>query len=396
MSKLVVVNREDETRVPFLRGMLTKSLHQAGLEFVNAYNVASDLRDEFEEYGEVSAVELRERIVEILEEDYPGAILTRYKKEDITRENIRVISGDGSSASFSRAVHVQRLQSCAIDTVQCNAITRQVHSHLVSTKTREISTRDLTGLTYSVIRQRVDQKHADYYLLWRFFLGNSFPLLLLIGGAPGSGKSTIATAVANRLEIVRTQSTDMLREVMRITIPEKISPALHTSTFTAGKALHIPETGANTDDRLLYGFQIQSKMVEVACEAVIHRAFNENVSMIMEGAHVRPSLLDRIDSREDTVVVPVCLAVLDKKRLKRFIKGRSSENKQRRAKRYLQNLDEIWHLQTALLSEADNEDIEILDNRDITETSLDIIKVIIQTISARYQGEIESLRNRYA
>ncbi len=395
MSKLVVINREDETRVPFLRGMLTKSLHQAGLEFVNAYNVASDIRDEFEDYGEVTAAELRERIVEILREDYPDAVLTRYKKEDITRENIRVIGGDGNTDPFSRGVHVERLQSCAIEIAQCNAITRQVHSHLVSTKTREISTRDLTGLTYSVIRQRVDQKHADYYLLWRFFLENSYPLLLLIGGAPGSGKSTIATAVANRLGVVRTQSTDMLREVMRITIPEKISPALHTSTFKAGKAIDVPEADVNTDERLLYGFQIQSKMVEVACEAVIQRAFNENVSMIMEGVHVRPSLLDRIDSREDTVVVPVCLAVLDKKRLKRFIKGRSSENKQRRAKRYLQNLDEIWHLQTVLLSEADNEDIEILDNHDITETSLDIIKVITQTIATRYQGEIESLRKRY-
>ena len=177
MSKLVVVDQENETRVPFLRGMLTKSLHQAGLEFIDAYRVASNLKEEFDEYGEVSTIELRDRIVEILTDDYPGAVLSRYKKEDITKENIRVISGDGSSDPFSRAIHVQRLQSCAIDNAKCNAITRQVHSHLVSNKTREISSRDLTGLTYSVIRQRVDQKTCRQLSAVEIYPGKQHPFI---------------------------------------------------------------------------------------------------------------------------------------------------------------------------------------------------------------------------
>ena len=182
---------------------------------------------------------------------------------------------------------------------------------------------------------------------------------------------------------------------MRIMIPKKLSPSLHASSFNAGKAMHIPELNNNTDDHLFYGFQMQSEMVEVACEAVVQRALNENVSMILEGVHIRPSLLNRIESSE-AVVVPICLAVLDKERLIRFIKGRSSENKQRRAKRYLGNINEILQLQTVLLSEADNEDIEIIDNKEVGETTMNIINIIIQTIATKYQDKLISLRKQYS
>lgn len=399
MSKLMVFDQENDTRIPFLRGMLVKSLQESGLAFGDAYNIARDLREDLDDYDEVTLAELRERITEILIEDHPDSIPNQYRKEGIFRENITVIGSSKSEDQFSRGVHVQRLESCSMASAQCISITRKVHSHLIKNKIRKITTRQLTALTYSIIKKEVDQKHADYYLIWHDFLKNSYPLLLFIGGVPGSGKSTIATEVANRLDIVRTQSTDMLREVMRIMIPEKLSPSLHTSSFKAGKAMHIPDIYNSADDHLFYGFQMQSEMVEVACEAVVQRALNENVSMIVEGVHIRPSLLarllDRIESSE-AVVVPICLAVLKKERLVHFIKGRSSENKQRRAKRYLESIDEILQLQTMLLSEADNEDIEIIDNKKIADTASYIINIITQTISAKYKNRVVALRRKYS
>ena len=45
------------------------------------------------------------------------------------------------------------------------------------------------------------------------------PLLLLVGGATGTGKSTIATEAAHRLGITRVTSTDFIRQTMRTSSP---------------------------------------------------------------------------------------------------------------------------------------------------------------------------------
>lgn len=403
MPKLLVINPRNHTRIPFLRGMLVKSLQEAGLDFNAAYRAATEIRDGLEHCAEISRDDLRQRIETLLAKEHAGGVLRQYQHKDlyrdiyrdIYRENIKVVREDGSTEAFSRAAHVQRLQRSSIATAQCNAITRKVHSHLVRNKIREISSHALTTFTYATVVREVGQNHADFYLIWRDFLKNSRPLLLLIGGIPGCGKSTVATEIANRLGIVRTQSTDMLREVMRIMIPPKLSPSLHTSSFNAGQVSYIPELYNDPNEHLIYGFQLQSDMVGVACEAVIQRALNERVSMIVEGVHVRPALRAKIQASE-AVVVPICLAVLDKARLIKFINGRQVANQQRRAKRYLEHLEPIWQLQTILLAEADHQTIDIIDNKRIIDTAQDIINIIIRTIAATYTQQLPSLRQTYS
>ena len=82
----------------------------------------------------------------------------------------------------------------------------------------------------------------------------------------------------------------MLREVMRILIPEKLAPfpayifVQSRQSFTKDRTC----MKQRKEHNLLYGFQRQTEMVEVACQAVIQRALNERVSMIVEGVHIRP------------------------------------------------------------------------------------------------------------
>lgn len=384
MAKLQVIDDRRDARVPFLRGMLTRSLQDAGLDFDAAYRLATDIRDDLDDLDSITTGDLRARIIEALAEEHPGKVLRRYRRKELYRENLQVVYSDGHSAPFSRNLHAQRLETCALPRPKCDAIARHLHGQLARAKQRRISTADLTALTYRTIIKELNEKYADYYLIWNDFIDNDQPLLVLIGGVPGTGKSSVASDLANSLDIVRTQSTDMLREVMRVLIPQRVSPLLHTSSFNAGGAVARAELNVvRAQEHLVYGFQRQSELVEVACQAVLQRAVNERVSMIVEGVHIRPTLLQHLADC-DAVIVPCTLCVLDKDALISRIKRRREQTRQRRAARYLKKIDDIWRLQSALLSEADNADIQILNNLDREATVSEIIKTITATIAAAY------------
>jgi 2-phosphoglycerate kinase len=395
MAKLLVIDEQEETKIPFLRGMLIKSLQRSGLEFVDAYKLASEIREDLEDVETITTENLRKKIIDTLKEDHPGIVLGQNPRDTIYTVSIEVTRDDGHAELFSRGIFVKRLLNAGIPAGTCNTITRQVHSMLIREKMRKISAEQLITYTYETVRKVAGQKSADCYLIWCDFNRSHLPLLILIGGIPGSGKSTVATELANQMSIIRTQSTDMLREVMRALIPKRLSPSLHGSSFNAGKALHTQAFyKANKSDALVSGFKMQSDMVSVACEAVLNRAINERVSMILEGVHLGPSLYSKL-RKKDAIAVPIMLSVLDQKRLKRNFKGRSKDSEKRAAKRYLDNFDLIWQLQAAVLSDADAADIEIVDNVDIDETISDICRTVTETLEAHYKGKIKTLRTDY-
>ncbi|GIS90866.1 MAG: hypothetical protein CM1200mP20_09070 [Pseudomonadota bacterium] len=59
----------------------------------------------------------------------------------------------------------------------------------------------------------------------------------MVGGTAGVGKSTVSAEISTRLNITRSQSTDMLREVMRTMVATQLMPELHESSFEAWRAL---------------------------------------------------------------------------------------------------------------------------------------------------------------
>ena len=389
MAKVLVEDREDNTRVPFLRGILIRSLQDSGLSFDTAHGLATKIRDDLDDRSLITTDELRQMVLGLLKTRSEQSVITRYEKQE-QPFTIQVEQRDGSVTPFSRLEYQHGLETIGLNSEEAMELVTTIHKHLIDKRIDMIPSRRLGELTYRYLRQsnKLGPAVAHRWLVWRDFVNSGKPLIFLIGGTAGCGKSTIATMLASRLDIVRTQSTDMLREVMRTMMPEQLLPVLHTSSFTAWTALPgKPEAIRGVPETLLVnGYLSQADLLAVAIEAVIQRALRERVSLILEGVHIHPALVERLTKNDDAIVMPVMLGVLKRKQLQRRIRGRGSDAPQRRANRYLKHFDEIWRLQSYLLSEADRTNIPIIVNDHRDKVFREIMRTTIGTLAKDFKN----------
>jgi len=396
MAKIMVVGADDKTRIPFLRGILTHSLQEAGLPFDEAYRLASSVRDALGETEELSTRQLRAEVMRQLRRLDNPSVALKYEADVQAPAPILVRDSSGALTPFSRSQHQQRLECSGLSSESAFEITRQVFDHLLKHRTAEIASHHLGGLTYGCLKKKVGEREAHRYLVWAQFTNSGRPLILLIGGTAGCGKSTLATEVTSRLGIVRTQSTDMLREVMRMMLPERLLPVLYASSFNAWEAISgMLEDVVDEDAQLKIGFRRQAELVQVACDAVLQRAFREQASLVLEGVHVRPSMVHSLHSDPNAIVVPIMLAVLKKDSLRQRIQGRGKQIAQRRAERYLEHFDSIWKLQSELLSEADASDVTIISNEDKETAMREVMTTIVDRLEEEFTLEPREVFSRH-
>lgn len=395
MAKILIEDREDSTRVPFLRGILIRSLQNSGLSFDSAHELATEIRDDLDSSPVITSDELRQRVIKLLKTRSDGKdVLYRYESQK-SPFALQVEQRDGQVTQFSKLEYQHGLENIGLSGDEAMDIVALVYKHLLDRRIEKLTSRRLSELTYRYLRQssELGPAVAHRWLIWRNFVNSGKPIIFLIGGTAGCGKSTVATMLANRLDIVRTQSTDMLREVMRIMMPEQLMPALHTSSFTAWKTLpgepddldHVPET------LLVNGYRSQADLLAVAIEAVTQRALRERVSLILEGVHIHPAIEDKLSKHDDAIVIPIMLGVLKRKQLQRRISGRGADVPQRRASRYLKHFDEIWRLQSYLLSEADRANKPIVINDDRDKVFREIMRITIETLAEDFTASPQAV-----
>jgi 2-phosphoglycerate kinase len=382
MAKIFVTDASGNNPVPFLRGILTRSLNEAGLPFEQAYKAASDIRDRLGEEARISNDALRSLVRDHLRECFPAGVVETYDAIGGPTTGVLVREEDGSLHQLSRTEHLRCLASCGLSEEEAGRVSGLILDGLSEAQRREVSSGELRELTEKSLGEHFGPRAADRYRVWMDFSQSGRPLILLIGGTTGGGKSTVATELAHRLGIVRTQSTDMLREVMRMLIPERLLPVLHRSSFDAWSALTPkPEAAGEQDELLAMGYLRQAELLAVPCEAVIQRAVRESVSLILEGVHVHPTLLERVGDITDAVVVPIMLAVLKPEELRLRLSGRLREAPRRGTEAQLSNFERIWRLQAFLLSEADRAGMPILINESKERATDLVLKTVIDVLA---------------
>jgi 2-phosphoglycerate kinase len=199
------------------------------------------------------------------------------------------------------------------------------------------------------------------------------PLLVLVGGATGTGKSTVATEVAHRLGITRLTSTDVVRQTMRAFFSHEFMPSIHYSSFEAGAAVDASDD--EVADRNLVGFVEQTRNVLVGVRAVVGRALEEGYSLALEGVHLVPGTIPR---PEGAVVCQCLLAIEDEEEHASHFRTRDSASEGVRPfEKYLRALPDIRRIQEYLVNRARKADVPVIENIDVETTVDRIIDLVL-------------------
>jgi 2-phosphoglycerate kinase len=210
------------------------------------------------------------------------------------------------------------------------------------------------------------RRYRDLYEL-------DLPIILLVGGATGTGKSTVATDVAHRLGVTRVTSTDFVRQTMRAFFSQEFMPAIHHSSFAAGRA--IAEEADIEGEPVLDGFLQQTREVLVGVRAAIDRVLEEGWSMVLEGVHLVPGMLPKI---EGALVVECVLAIDDPEAHASHFWIRDSDSEGVRPyEKYLDAFDDIRLIQTYILGRARKHGVPVIENGNIENAIGDVMELVL-------------------
>jgi 2-phosphoglycerate kinase len=200
------------------------------------------------------------------------------------------------------------------------------------------------------------------------------PIIVLIGGSTGTGKSTVAAEVAHRLGITRVASTDFIRQTMRAFFSPEFMPTIHFSSFEAGQALDEEVTG----DPMVLGFVDQCRHVCVGVEAALRRALTEGWSMVLEGVHLVPGMLPA--ELEGALLVHVVIEIGDEDVHRMHFQIRDSATGGIRSMdKYLDHIDDIRRVQTYIASRARRENVPVVENANVERTIDQVIELVMQS-----------------
>jgi 2-phosphoglycerate kinase len=198
------------------------------------------------------------------------------------------------------------------------------------------------------------------------------PIILLVGGATGTGKSTVATEAAYRLGITRVTSTDFVRQTMRAFFSRDFMPSIHYSSFEAGDGIEEPE-----GDAAIQGFQEQTRNVLVGVRAAIDRALEEGWSMVLEGVHLVPGLIPE-ESIEGALVVQCVLAIEDEDtHASHFTIRDATSGGVRPVDKYMDRFEEIRRIQRLIVSRARRNGVPVIENMNMERAISSVMELVL-------------------
>ena len=275
---------------------------------------------------------------------------------------------------FSKGLLARALVAAGLTADRAYELALAVDADLTASRRQSTTLERLDELAREVLGEEDGARTMRRLRRYRDLYELDLPVIVLVGGATGTGKSSVATDVAYRLGITRVTSTDFVRQTMRAFFSQEFMPAIHHSSFEAGRAM------ADEDDEdseaVLHGFLEQTRDVLVGVQAAIDRALEEGWSMVLEGVHLVPGMLPK--QIEGALVVQCVLAIDDPEAHAAHFWIRDTDSEGVRPyEKYLDAFDDIRLVQAYILGRARKHDVPVVENGDIEDAIGNVMELVL-------------------
>jgi 2-phosphoglycerate kinase len=390
-----ILVKEGYRRRPFSKGVLARSLEDAGFALKEAYALAKALETDMRQEGltEITAEELERRVVREIERRYGRSARKRYVGRHNLAGELFVEEAEGEPrVPFSKGVVAQSMMEAGLAPDAAYRLARMLEGRLREEGNGVVSRSRLREMVMLLLTDEAGEDIALRYQTLRAIKRTVRPIHLLIGGVTGTGKSLLASALSYRLGITRLISTDTIREILRATVPADLVPTLHTSSFDAWSALALPKQAQPDDALILQGFRDQVARVAVGLRAIQERGAQERTSLVVEGVHVVPGYLSH-PWQNEVIQIPLMLVVNDENiHRDRFILREKETQGKRPRNDYLRHFHEIRLIQNHLIELAGGARIPVIPGEDLDQAIEKCLEVIVQRMQEAYQQALPQTR----
>ena len=274
---------------------------------------------------------------------------------------------------YSKGLMARALIAVGVPADRAHQLARRLELDLAERGASSVQVERLEALAQEILGEEEGERATSRLRRLAVLQTLDIPIIVLIGGSTGTGKSTVAAEVAHRLGITRVASTDFIRQTMRAFFSREFMPTIHYSSFEAGEALDDEVTG----DPAIVGFVDQCRHVCVGVDAAIRRSLTEGWSMVLEGVHLVPGLVPA--ELEGALLVHVVVEIADEDVHRMHFHVRDSATGGIRAMdKYLARLSDIRRVQSYIVGRARRESVPVIENANVERTIDRVIELVIQ------------------
>ena len=369
-NRIIVVSKHGRYR--FQKGLITASFLQKGLNIEDAMVMADTLKRKIGGEKEVTTKQLRALIRELAphdnEEVYGG----------LTDSTIPRVKTRRGIVPFSKGILLRSLTTSGLSVEQAFNFAQQIDDWLRLNPEHVYEEDELNERMEKELKSQYGLSFVRRFKLTDWIFHSPKPVILLLGGATGTGKSTLAMELANRLRIRMVTSTDMIRETIRTILSPEVVPGLHHHSFgsmgSQGGLL------SNPRERALVGFHQQAAQVGVGVRAVIRRAIRESSNIVIEGTHLVPPLEQYLPPGSDVHFAGLMLSVHSKKAHKKRFPERSKRAPMRGPTDYLDAFQAVRWIHDDLVELADENKTAVVSNMNLEQTMIQTINYFSEAL----------------